>query len=274
MRMVDDLCRVLGLQFVSIFIPLYENSQFAQRVANFIFTHAPDYFPMELVVEDPAAFDPNGVYVFGAEPHSILPVGLLGFSKSIGQLSSSKMRIGATSAIFHSPIIRHIWSWMGMVPVSKKLLLKYLENGYSVILVPGGVREVLLMEHDHEVVFLRKRYGFVRAAIKTGSSLVPCFMFGQKYVYRWWKPKGKLFAYLSRTILFSPLAFWGVFGTPIPYQKPVCVVVGKPIDVKKNLQPSDEEVQEVHAKFISSLEELFDKHKGYAGCTDSHLSIY
>jgi hypothetical protein len=46
-------------------------------------------------------------------------------------------------------------------------------------LVPGGVQEVLHMRHDAEVLYLRKRLGFVRLALQHGAPLVPAFAFGQ-----------------------------------------------------------------------------------------------
>lgn len=48
-----------------------------------------------------------------------------------------------------------------------------LASGKTVVLNPGGVQECLYMQHDgSETVFLRKRQGFVRMAMKHGAPLV------------------------------------------------------------------------------------------------------
>lgn len=47
-------------------------------------------------------------------------------------------------------------------PASLQVIHKLLSRGTSVVLCPGGVREVLYMEKGKEVVFLRQRKGFVK----------------------------------------------------------------------------------------------------------------
>lgn len=42
-----------------------------------------------------------------------------------------------------------------------------------------------------------------------------------------------------------PLAMWGVWGTPLPHQSPMTLVLGKPIEVPKVADPPPEEVERV-----------------------------
>lgn len=48
----------------------------------------------------------------------------------------------------------------------------------------------------------------------------------------------------------------------IPRRSPIHTVVGAPIEVEKISNPSKEEIEELHGKFMIELEKLFNDHKG------------
>ncbi|KAG2695078.1 hypothetical protein I3760_07G000100 [Carya illinoinensis] len=212
---------VLGLLAILMVIPIDEKSRLGRRVSRYICKHVCNYFPVTLHVEDLQAFHSDRPYVFGYEPHSVLPIGVVALADLTGFMPLPKIKVLASSTI----------------------------------------------------AFLKTRRGFVRIAMEMGHPLVPVFCFGQSRAYKWWKPGGKFFLKFSRAIKFTPIYFWGILGSPLPFRHPMHVVVGRPIELKKNPQPTMEEVIEAHRQFVEALQDLFERHKVQAGYADLQLKI-
>ncbi|KAI9164805.1 hypothetical protein LWI28_002398 [Acer negundo] len=165
--------------FFFMFIPIDHHSKWGRSLSRYICKHACSYFPVTLHVEDINAFQSDRSYIFGYEPHSVLPIGVVALAD---------------------------------LTASKKNFTSLLAAGYSCIIVPGGVQETFHMEHSSEIAFLKPRRGFVRIAMEMGLPLVPVFCFGQSDVFKWWKLGGQLYLKFSRALKFTPIYFWGLFG--------------------------------------------------------------
>ncbi|RWW11369.1 hypothetical protein BHE74_00052431 [Ensete ventricosum] len=100
----------------------------------------------------------------------------------------------------------------------------------------------------------------------------------------------QLFFLVTATIKFCFMLcdnfFCVLCRTPIPFRHPLHVVVGRPIELMKNQEPSADEVNKthilssitnyvnkVHAQFVDALQGLFEKYKNRFGYPDLQLRI-
>ena len=121
-----------------------------------------------------------------------------------------------------------------------------------------------------QVLYLRRRLGYIRMAVKYNAPVVPVFFFGQRNTFNFRIARGGWFASMSRNIGFAPLMFWGRWFGPIPVQSPITIFIGKPIEVPGASEAAtpEEAAEKMHAQLLKAYEEMYAKHAdrlGHAG---------
>ncbi|KAI0223952.1 diacylglycerol O-acyltransferase 1 [Massospora cicadina] len=154
----------------------------------FIWKWLAEFFPATLKVEYP--LDPAKTYIFGYHPHGILSTGaFINFSTQATGLGKKlpglKVHLLTLNTNFFVPLYREILFALGMASVSKTSILNILSKGpgSTCVIVVGGAQESLSAKPELADLVLSKRYGFVKLALQTGSSLVPVFGFGENSLY-------------------------------------------------------------------------------------------
>ena len=133
-------------------------------------------------------------------------------------------------------------------------------GGEAPVLMTGGVPEMMMASKPNEIqLHLSQRKGFVKMAMEVGSTLVPCFVFGETETYNQSGTVAQIWnrltcsvrncfgiapvffsgilpynshSTLGRNIMTFPGAGWaqGSLGF-LPRRKKLKVVMGKPIEV-------------------------------------------
>lgn len=280
-----------------------------------MFRWVAEYYDVELVkCEDLDATKKN--YMFVYHPHGVIGMGCnaalttngCGFEDKFPGIHRSTATLNAS---FLAPFFREWMLANGMISANKSTLTQQLTTTRpfrkSVVLVPGGAQEAL---HAHPGVFslvLKKRKGFIKLALQTGCSVVPCLGFGENEVFgtvyaarvgkmKWNGDDGTStthehetmdFLHRSVHLLQTQLVKFLTFSTPvtrhiIPNRCKITVVVGEPMDFdayRKELSsglalnPTDDVVDKCHGLYVEQLKKLYDEYKGRCGLGGVELEI-
>eukprot|EP01127_Copromyxa_protea_P022546 TRINITY_DN8135_c0_g1_i3.p1 TRINITY_DN8135_c0_g1~~TRINITY_DN8135_c0_g1_i3.p1 ORF type:complete len:315 (-),score=55.70 TRINITY_DN8135_c0_g1_i3:25-969(-) len=229
-----------------------------------------EYFSFKVINKAAGKFDGKKSYMFAEFPHGVFPLGFI-LSATIVQKIFPGLRVeGATaSVLFRIPILRQLSLWFGSRPATTKNIHKLIDQG-SVGLLPGGIAEIFVATPKKEIIYLKKRKGFVRIALERGTDILPVYYFGNTQLFNF--VGGPLEA-ICRKLRMSAILFYGRYYLPIPFQVPITMVIGDIISVKATPNPSEEDIDKLHAEVMSRMKQLFDEHKGAYGWGHKELII-
>ncbi|OWY96883.1 hypothetical protein PHMEG_00032734 [Phytophthora megakarya] len=146
--------------------------------------------------------EPSKRYIFGLHPHGILVLSRIALAGrnfidvfpgiairdvSLTIVLLMVLLVLGASAMYYIPLGREMCLWMGGVDASRSTGEKVLKEGNSIIVYPGGVPEIFRSNPNSKVVrcLLKKRLGFIKLAVNHGADLVPTFVFGEKWLYKY-----------------------------------------------------------------------------------------
>ncbi|OAD56202.1 2-acylglycerol O-acyltransferase 1 [Eufriesea mexicana] len=240
-----------------------------------------NYFPLKLVKT--TDLDPNRLYLFCSFPHGILSMGVFGaFSTDV--LGCKKLfpgldfRVVVLDQHFRIPLFREYAYLFSGVSSSAESINHQLSTkppppftGRATVLIVGGASESLECKPGTYRILVKRRKGFVKIALKHGAPLVPVFSFGETDVYdQLYRSEGSLLKrtqhYIRKKIGIAPVILRGrgffqySFGI-IAQRRPITVVVGSPMDLPKIEEPTAEQIDHYHEKFIEHLLALFENEK-------------
>jgi len=242
---------------------------------SWVVDYAMHYFPTTYVKTCDLSYDRQ--YIFVLHPHGLMPWLALpvGRTREWAHLFPGIfIRSLCASPVFKIPVAREAVIWNGSVDATRFNAKQVLESGSSLSVFPGGSEEAMRTMPGKETLVLSKRKGFVRLAFENGCDLVPVYAFGVNDLYGQMQIAKQFRLWLLKKTQFAWTFGWGKrFFNLLPAQRPIYIVIGKPINVAKIEHPTDEQIDEIHAKYTKELEVLFETHKEQCGFGDRDLTI-
>lgn len=127
------------------------------------------------------------------------------------------------------------------------------------VLYIGGIAELFKSSRKEERLYLKKRKGFIKVALREGVDIIPVYLFGNTSVLTVMKT-GPL-ANMSRKLQVSLTYFWGKYYLPIPRPEKLLYVRGKPLGLPHILEPTNEDVDKWHVIYCEEVTRLFNENK-------------
>jgi 2-acylglycerol O-acyltransferase 2 len=195
------------------------------------------------------------------QPHGIIP--FAGFCVNImAPPYFKRTKTAVASILLWCPILKHLLGINGVISASKSSLSKHLKtpgiDGCVQIYV-GGMAEVFKSSPLEERLFLSKRRGFIKLALRENVDIVPGYLFGNTSILTGYKNDFQ--ARLSRKMGMTATYYFGKWLMPIPRDENLLYVRGKPMGLPHIPNPTQRDVDYWHVQYCLEVTRLFETYK-------------
>lgn len=248
----------------------------------------------------------SSLSIYSTHPHGVIPIHGYLWCAFCEQNFPNRYGFGAlTDIAMRLPLLRHVMGWLSSSSATKKVLMKRMNAGENLYILPGGVSEIFMACPGKNVI-KKPRRGLMKLALQTGAILVPTYVFGANDFYKQLATIdqcsegrsgevtnffGRFQSKISRLVRGGFTIFWGQYGSPLPYQVKCSMVLGDPIEpvlgtfgqgktlsggkltCKQIQEPTDKEIDDLQYRYTDALIRLFEQYKKEAGYPDAELIL-
>lgn len=224
---------------------------------------------------------PDAQFIIAAFPHGCNSDFRIAMDAMLGDAfpnlaKRDKVRALAASVLFWIPIVRELSLWSSCINASRPIAEKALDARKTLLILPGGEAEQIRTTYGKERVYVQKRKGFVKLAIRKGIPIVPMYVFGCSDSYYTYNndlfPRFRQWLVQSFGICITLCS--GLWGNPLcPLPKTTTMVLAAPMAFPQSNEPTSAEIDAAHSLFIEQLKKLFDANKERLGYGDRTLEI-
>jgi 2-acylglycerol O-acyltransferase 2 len=207
--------------------------------------NASDYFEHEIIYS--SEIDMKKQYIKCLMPHGVFPFTSLFLHKKDDVLVTSRL-------LYKAPFLSHSLKTLNGIPALYDDMNRALQAKKSLLVYPGGVREIF--KSSQECIVIKKRKGIFRLALENGVPLLPIYTFGLSQIYKR-SDISITFPYLFKNKKDTAAYYYGYYYTPFPFQKKLFSVVGKPIPVKKKKDVTLQDINSLRDIYIQEVKKLY-----------------
>lgn len=161
-----------------------------------------------------------------------------------------------------------------ILAADKNTFQKLMKEGENVAIIPGGFQDAVAAAYGKDCTVLKKRKGFIKYCLQYGYKLHPVYTFGESETFFTFTGFRKLRMKISEQNI-PMIAFfgWPLFPIlPRPSSK-LFTYVGPALDLPHKPEPTKEDVDEWHRKYMEALTKLYNDSRVEAGWPTSELEI-
>ena len=210
-------------------------------------------------------------WIGAGPPHGVMPFANV---LSIPMINTfiRPFRGAGANVTARTPFLRYLTTF-GFVDASAQSIVDKLNEGFCVGLVPDGIAGIFAYHGNDEIVAMKHRKGIAKLALKHGITILPAYSVGNTAIYTPVFDKWGLCEKISRRMRASVFVFYGRFFLPIPRRVNITLLIGDPIIVDKvdHGEPTQDQIDAVHAQLLNQLESSFNRHKAALGW--AHKSV-
>ena len=199
-------------------------------------------------------YHPHGLFSIGA---GLLAANLVRRGERVALVTSSHMR-------WFNPVLKWLLDLAGIdiIGASPSEVKQAMSKGdRSLILVIGGYEEAVLTKDGTDNIYINNRLGFIKYAIRYNYTLTPVYAFGENDLYECWDVAKSVRNFLATwkiPIVFFRGNKWLPL-LPIRTDEGMKIVVGEPMHVAHNEEPSREQLMDHHQRYVNTLVALYNR---------------
>jgi hypothetical protein len=226
-----------------------------------------DYFDYEEVLEisneDAIKLANSGQkFILAFQPHGV--ISFCSFCSWINAPPELRcIKTAVASVLLSTPILKNVMGIYGLTAASSGNISNILNKGVGmkgcIVIYIGGIAELFKTCNEEERLYLQKRKGFIKIALRNGADVIPVYLFGNTSVLS--VLKTGFLASLSRKMQMSVTYFWGKWFLPLPRDDKLLYVRGKPMGLPHIPDPTEDDINKWHAKYCDEVRRLYNENK-------------